>query len=377
MSLRYKSRGILRGEHQRTITCLAFSPDGAYVASGSLDGKLSIWCTNTGKLLYVIGGTVGILALCWNSPSRDNVLCGLENGMVVSVNIDHDLSATGYVAHRLPVERLAILGTYVATGAHNEVCLWWNANNEHWYCIASSNRPPYVGMNMDHEAIVTSLHWRPSSGSESATLVASYLHHGIVFFETPSFKIVRFIATRTLVGDTSLSPDYRHLVVSNLCTGFDVYDLEVSAPIMTLTHDVKRRLPVPVLFIHRGNAILGGSTSGKASLWTSAGKHLHTFPHEENAIILAIAAHYNRVKDRFVVATGAQAEVGGAPYLQLWEAFDLCECRFLFPRRAILTYVIDKKEMYFRPSLKPVAEVPPVPPASQVCGVTLLFVSSF
>ncbi|KAH7905143.1 WD40-repeat-containing domain protein [Hygrophoropsis aurantiaca] len=326
MSLRYTSRGSLRGEHNRTITCLAFSPNGLYIASGALDGKLSIWCTTTGKLVHVVAGAVCILALSWNSLSGNDILCGLADGLVVSLNIDDDLSATGYVAHRHPVERLAVSGTYVATGARNEVRLWWYENNEEWKCIASSTQPPYAGTNLHLEAIVTSLHWVSSGKSAPTTLLVSYMHHGIVFFDIPTFKITRFMPSPTLVGGTSLSPNCKFLAVSNLCTGFDVYDLDVNAPVMNLKHDVNLRFTVPVLFMHEGHAILGGSTCGKVRVWDATkGRHLHMLHHEENDIILAIAAHYDTVQDKFLVATGARAATGGAPYIRLWEAFDLCE----------------------------------------------------
>ena len=71
-------------------------------------------------------------------------------------------------------------------------------------------------------------------------------------------------------GDASITPDGSKLVVSNMRSGFDIYDAATGTSLATLTHTVDQIRTVPVRFIHGGNVILGGSTVGLANLWDVA-----------------------------------------------------------------------------------------------------------
>lgn len=65
--------------------------------------------------------------------------------------------------------------------------------------------------------------------------------------------------------------------MSNLITGFDLYSLQSEEPYRAFSHGDGTSFPVPVRFIHGGNAIVTGSTSGKVQLWdVSSGRPLHS-----------------------------------------------------------------------------------------------------
>jgi len=71
-------------------------------------------------------------------------------------------------------------------------------------------------------------------------------------------------------GNASLSVDQRFLVVSNLSTGFDVYDVETGR-LRRMFHceiGVKsKRTCLPVIFIRGGEFILGGSSFGESPIF--------------------------------------------------------------------------------------------------------------
>lgn len=70
-----------------SVTCVAFSPDGSYVACGADDGTMSIWSNSPpGTLLHVLSGKFPVLCITW--LDGDHILGGLANGVLACVEID-------------------------------------------------------------------------------------------------------------------------------------------------------------------------------------------------------------------------------------------------------------------------------------------------
>ncbi len=55
----------LRG-HTFDVNCVAFSPDGQRLASGSTDGAVKIWDAQAGKVVLSLPHESGVVAVCWN-----------------------------------------------------------------------------------------------------------------------------------------------------------------------------------------------------------------------------------------------------------------------------------------------------------------------
>ena len=66
---------------------------------------------------------------------------------------------------------------------------------------------------------------------------------------------------------THLSDNARYIAVSSLGKGFDVYDVQSGAPKCSFPHGTGEKYLLPVLFIHGGNAIVGGTTTGTVNVW--------------------------------------------------------------------------------------------------------------
>ena len=57
--------------HSDRATAVAWSPDGKYVVSGSLDKTVQVWSVSTGKTRLIYRGhTDGILAVAWSPMTR-------------------------------------------------------------------------------------------------------------------------------------------------------------------------------------------------------------------------------------------------------------------------------------------------------------------
>lgn len=81
----------------------------------------------------------------------------------------------------------------------------------------------------------------------------------------------RYLIPSWYSGDASMSPDGTKLIVSNMRSGFDIYDAETGQSLAAFNHiRVRQMRAVPVRFIHDGHAILGGSTVGVVNVWDVA-----------------------------------------------------------------------------------------------------------
>lgn len=67
-------------------------------------------------------------------------------------------------------------------------------------------------------------------------------------------------------GISALSADQRTIVVSNLCDGFDSYDLQNRNHVMTYRTKIAENVVLPVRFINSGSALLFGSACGAVSI---------------------------------------------------------------------------------------------------------------
>lgn len=54
-----------------------------------------------------------------------------------------------------------------------------------------------------------------------------------------------------------------------------MYDLETAACVGGCVNKAKQLRAVPVLFLHKGSALLGGSTSGTVKMWNVKSRHVH------------------------------------------------------------------------------------------------------
>lgn len=64
-----------------SVYSVAFSPNGEYLASGSLDRCLHIWSVKQGKLVKTYTGNGGIFEVCWNKEG-DKVAACFSNEVV-------------------------------------------------------------------------------------------------------------------------------------------------------------------------------------------------------------------------------------------------------------------------------------------------------
>lgn len=72
-------------DHTKPVYNIAFSPDGQYIASGSLDQTLRIWSVRDGKCVRKSKGDGGIYEVAWNHTGDKVAACHMEPSKSVAV----------------------------------------------------------------------------------------------------------------------------------------------------------------------------------------------------------------------------------------------------------------------------------------------------
>ncbi|EIW57908.1 WD40 repeat-like protein, partial [Trametes versicolor FP-101664 SS1] len=249
---------------------VSYNPGGSFLAISTRDCLVSIWKVSDYQLLHVYSGSSIAVSLSWLPAREDTLMCGLEDGSITSLTItDSSLDVVGFWAHAFPVECLAAKGMSLASGAHEELFIWKlrdGISSGKWCAERDLGMPPTSSHNEAREVIVTSIHWTKSKRYSSLLLV-TFLHHGFMVFDAKTWTRIRAFPLKGCIADADITADGRTMVISNMTTGFDLYDVESMSSMGTYKHDVAALRMVPVTFIHGGNAVVSGSTVGEAHLW--------------------------------------------------------------------------------------------------------------
>ncbi|KAI0753041.1 WD40-repeat-containing domain protein [Daedaleopsis nitida] len=276
MPLQYqRTVWLLHSEgHCNGVTTVVFSPNGQLLASGGMDGRVCIWSVPQRKILHVFSGKSAVLSLAWLESANNQLICGMEDGTIASLAITTEsIQLDGFWAHQYPVERLAVCGTQLASGAHKEVKIWSQTSEgtrmSSWSQVGEVGTPPQSSYTAGCVILVTSLHWTSAPRWPSILLV-TYMSHGIVTYDAKTLKRVHATSVPGYIADTSLSSDGRLLAISNMLTGFELFLMKAPAeiePLFSFTQDVSAGRPLPVRFLHGDLAIIGGTSHGQVNIW--------------------------------------------------------------------------------------------------------------
>lgn len=142
--------------HTDRITSVAWSANGKYIASGSLDKTVQVWASNPAEHLQphiFRGHTSGVLAVTWSPDSSRIASGGMDKTVQVwdALNGEH---AVTYQGHTDVVNTVAWSpnGNYIATGSDDTTLRMWDV---------ASGKQMYVYHG--HRAGINSIVWSPDS----------------------------------------------------------------------------------------------------------------------------------------------------------------------------------------------------------------------
>jgi len=313
------------GVHTRGINVVSFSGCGNFLACGSDDRSVTVWSVKNGDLLHKLITRSPVLSLVWH-PQRNDFFFGCQNG---ALNLIHFEPLNISKAHEVlsgteaPVESLDIEAKsgFLAIGVGSEVEIAKQLS-EHVYStfiLMPSPSPPGLRPHgADDRIRPRSVHFLPGGWK----LIVSYLNHGIVCWDvmtqarlwtmTPSHYSLH-------VGSSSLSPDFRHILVYNLCDGLDLYKLRSKNMQQSyrFTADADVNYPLKVAFTNNGQSVVCGAQDGQVRVWNRiTGMQEQILAHGDH-LIQGICTH--QTDHCALIAITASNTVDHCP-IAIWQA---------------------------------------------------------
>jgi WD40 repeat protein len=114
--------------HMSNVTAVAFSPDGTWLATASLDQTVKIWSTTTWNLQQTLVESDGVGSIAF-SPDGQKIVSGSVDGTVQSWNWANSNCLWTIAAHALPVTATVLTpdGLFVVSGSDDRTVRIWSA----------------------------------------------------------------------------------------------------------------------------------------------------------------------------------------------------------------------------------------------------------
>ncbi|EIW54899.1 uncharacterized protein TRAVEDRAFT_131739 [Trametes versicolor FP-101664 SS1] len=173
--------------------------------------------------------------------------------------------------------------------------------------------PAPVHDEIDRELSPCSLHFIENGRA----LIGSYVYAGMICWDVETCTIKWRIPAETRIGRSALSPDHRSIVVCNLVDGFDRYRIDHQRRVQQYSVRLGENIPLPVCFIHDGDALLFGSACGDVSIVDEDDASLIQVLHHPGLLVLGNPAYIVVDGNVSYIATGT-SERGKETKIRIW-----------------------------------------------------------
>ncbi|MCC3408856.1 MAG: protein kinase [Microcoleus sp. PH2017_10_PVI_O_A] len=127
--------------HTDWVTCVAFSPDGATLASGGRDKTIQIWDLNKGKWWYALRGHEDRVYAVAFSPDGQVLATGSRDKTVQLWNLNKGRPMSALSGHAGGVEAVAFSpgGEFLASGSRDKSLQLWDWRNGRSICTLAEH----------------------------------------------------------------------------------------------------------------------------------------------------------------------------------------------------------------------------------------------
>jgi len=269
---------VLPTGHTGAVTSVAFSPDGRYALSGSMDTTMRLWEVDTGREVRSFSGHIhGIYSVAF-SPDGRYVLSGSGDGALKLWDVNTGREVRSFIGHTGLVRSVAFSsdGFYVLSGSDDKTLKLW---------IVSTGKE--IRTFSGHTGKVNSVAFSPNgryalSGSDDMTMKLWHIATGK---EERSFSVM---GHKSPVYSAAFSPDGRYAVAS--LDGRKLKSWNVSTGREARSFSGRISQVNSVAFSHNGHFIAAGCGDNTLMLWdASTGQEICSFGHRGAVLSVAFS----------------------------------------------------------------------------------------
>jgi WD40 repeat protein/uncharacterized membrane protein YhaH (DUF805 family) len=207
--------------HADAVTSVAFSPDGASIASGSYDDTIKLWDAATGKETAAFIGHADVVNSVAFAPNGASIASGSNDGTVRLWDVATGREIAAFTGHADGVNTVAFApdGLTIASGSNDGTIRLWD--------VATGLEARSFGGN---GSLVESLAWSPDGGRVASGHFSDFVSSGntIGLWEATSGRGMKIFSSKGYganVMSLAFSPDGSQLLTGALDNSARLWDV--------------------------------------------------------------------------------------------------------------------------------------------------------
>ncbi len=266
---------VLQSGHTRDITCLAFSPDGNFLVTGSYDNTIKLWNMRSGKEIRSFTHNTEKILSVYFHPSGNKILSAGDDNRAIVYDIftGKPLTKVKIKENQLQKACFSPKGDKILTMDNRDGISVWEAHSA-----------KLIGTYKKSYAAEITPQWFSPDGSKLITY-HNYKEAKLIDIET-SNEIQTFPFDKPF--SFAYSPDGKKIIIGSEKLFAKIFDTETGKEILNLKDNENIRCDgckTHVSYSHNGKFVATGSRRTGVSVWNAkTGKKLVNFSLENNTL---------------------------------------------------------------------------------------------
>lgn len=294
--------------HTSLVYCVAISPDGSTIASGSYDKSIKIWDTFTGILLRTLTDNVGRVHSVAYSPNGNRIVSVSNDYYTYTINIwdiNDGMLLHSLTGHTSSVHSVTFSpdGSTIASGSYDNTIKIWDANTGALLRTLSGHTKPVLSVvySIDGKTLASGSWdsniniWDVEKGTllktltghsnyvwdvvyspDNRTIVSGSGDNLIKFWDADNFNLLRTLTGHTgPVSNLNYSPIGNTMASSSSDKTIKIWDVNNGALLRTLTGHTNSVLSV--VYSQDGRTLVSSSSDSTIKIW-----NLYELPLQED-----------------------------------------------------------------------------------------------